>query len=146
MALFTDVLQHSFVVSDIERSLAFWRDIIGFKVERVLDLDVEKMREMTGLPEIQRVRVALCWMGPHNLELMQYAPQTLKRPANRMQLGSSHIAFMVENMQQTRDALSAKGVKLVTPAGHPFGCYFEDPDGITVELINKRPLPAAAQR
>lgn len=146
MALFTDVVQHSFVVSNIERSMRFWCDIIGFKVEKVLPLDVAKMREMTGLPAIQGVRVALLWMGPHNLELMEYSPQTLKRPANRMELGSSHVAFWVDDMQKTRDALTAKGVKLVTPAGHPFGCYFEDPDGITVELINKRPLPAAAQR
>lgn len=144
--LFEDVYQHSFVVSNIERSLKFWRDIIGFKVERVLDLDPATMREMTQIPELERCKVALLWMGPHNLELLEYYPQTLRRTATRDQLGSSHIAFSVSNMQEVYETLKAKGVKIVHPP-IAYGMYFEDPDGITVELIHKRKeMPEASKR
>lgn len=132
--MFNRVLQHSFVVSNLERSMAFYQDVLGFKLERQMELDVPGMRLMTGFPEIERVRVALLWMGPHLLELMEYTPQRKQRPATRIELGSSHMAFPVENMEQACRELEAKGVKLVG-GPRPRSRYFEDPDGITMELI-----------
>lgn len=135
--MFDRVLQHSFVVSNIERSLSFYQDILGFELARLSELDPESMRKMTGFLEIQKVRIALLWMGPHLLELMEYTPQTKQTPATRIELGASHMAFPVEDMEAACTALAAKGVKLVG-GPRPGARYFVDPDGISMELISSQ--------
>jgi catechol 2,3-dioxygenase-like lactoylglutathione lyase family enzyme len=53
-------------------------------------------------------------------------------------VGAAHLAFEVDDIDQAYNDLTRKGVRFVSPprrSGNVKGCYFEDPDGITLELL-----------
>ena len=62
-----------FVVSDMERSLAFYRDLLGLKEERDQILEGEFISELVGYPD---ARLHIVYLGSgdmrHSVELIQY--------------------------------------------------------------------------
>ena len=62
-----------FVVSDIERSLAFYRDLLGLSIERDQVLEGDFISEVVGYPDA-RLRIVYLGAGDqrHSVELIQY--------------------------------------------------------------------------
>ena len=128
-------------VSDMEKSLAFYRDLLGMEVtidSRITGPDIE---EIMGLEGVDVRRVYVCGYGG-KLELFEYAsPKGKPFPADFgvNDVGISHIAFEVENLQELYEEFSAKGVRFNNPPlpvkGRGMVCYLRDPDGITLELL-----------
>ena len=128
-------------VKDLERSLAFYRDLLGMKV--VID------SRMTG-PELDRIlalekadlrRVYLAGYGG-KIELFQFdAPQGKPFPEDFRvcDVGLTHIAFEVENIQALHQELSAKGVRFhnapLPVQNRGMVCYLRDPDGVVLEFL-----------
>ena len=91
----------SFSVLDMQESLAFYRDLLGFEVvnERPAVKD-DYFREIVGFPDAVVYAVLLQIPGTeHMLELLEYIhprgePQNLS-PNNP---GSSHIAYIVDDL------------------------------------------------
>jgi catechol 2,3-dioxygenase-like lactoylglutathione lyase family enzyme len=80
----------------------------------------------------------------HQLELVEYAsPRMAPLPPERARAGSSHLAFSVSDIDKEYGRLLASGVEFVSApnaitAGINKGgacCYFVDPDGFTLELV-----------
>lgn len=134
------VLHTSFTVADLERSIAFYRDILGFKLETVVD-GGEVAARVVGLPGA-KLRLAFLRNAGHQVELVQYMTHGGKRtPQQRNDVGGAHVAFHVDDCEAAYRELKAKGVRFIsTPqdAGTAKACYFQDPDGITLELIERR--------
>ena len=131
------MLQTSFVVSDVDRSVAFYRDILGFELEKVVEAPAGQISDLLGEKGV-RLKVALMWMGPHMLELMQYTPPGRPQAPKQRDVGAAHMAFTVEDIDAASQALKAKGVTFVAPPqdfGRTKAVYFRDPDGITMELL-----------
>jgi catechol 2,3-dioxygenase-like lactoylglutathione lyase family enzyme len=136
----------SFTVSDLDRTLAFFRDGLGFEVTSRAPRDPALIQQITGVDgadlDIAYVR------GPgHSLELIQYlAPadkgHVVSRPCDT---GFAHVAYDVDNI----DAAIATAADFdVTPVGQVATidkgpnaggrvCYLRDSDGITIEFIEK---------
>lgn len=133
-------------VSDLEKSVKFYRDILGM---RVLKLEPEKASrgEKLGVPGAV-IQIAVMEYGDGcSIELIQYkrpAPPNIKAlPINA--LGTAHIAFKVDDIEAEIKKLQGHGVELI---GGPECCvidegplagwkwiYFKDPDGTNLELI-----------
>jgi catechol 2,3-dioxygenase-like lactoylglutathione lyase family enzyme len=131
-------------VRDLEASIAFWRDVLGFEVQRRMEMSGEFAAQVTGVPDAHFVLAALAG-GGHHIELLQYS-----RPAHRdhvcprpCDVGSFHVAVNVDDLDATAELCAQHGF---TPAGAPqsvtegplAGCrfvYLRDRDGLTVELI-----------
>ena len=60
-----------FVVSDMDRSMAFYRDILGCPVVDDVEREGEYIETMVGVPEA-RVRTVFLDVYGHTLELVQY--------------------------------------------------------------------------
>ena len=145
-----------FVVSDMERSLEFYRDLLGLKEERNQILEGEFISELVGYPD---ARLHIIYLGSgdlrHSVELIQYLNPagTLAAMPERHQVGSSHLGVIVDDLDAFYAELSSRGVRFVSPpairpgAVYPMaskGCYMQDPDGNWLELLERPAAPEDA--
>jgi catechol 2,3-dioxygenase-like lactoylglutathione lyase family enzyme len=132
-------------VSNLERSLAFWRDVLGFELSHHVHQTGELAAEITGVPGAEISLAVLRAPGGHKIELLEYlAPTDRKhvdlRPCD---VGSVHVAFTVENLDAVLNAIAASGWRAAGKAqtlksGPNAGkrvIYVRDPDGTTIEFM-----------
>lgn len=141
-------LHHTAIsVSDIERSVAFYRDLLGLKVLRQVELSDKRLDRVVGLPGA-RLKVAILQVGSsqERLELVQYlSPQGHPLPAEFRQcdVGLTHVCFIVTDIERLYQDLTARGVRFNSPVQTMDPretvtakiVYLHDPDGITLELL-----------
>jgi len=136
----------SFTVEDLDRSLAFYRDVLGMEPVAAMERVGEDISRIVGFPDAH-LKIAFLRLpggGPMLLELIQYlSPRG--RPVDRRTCnpGSAHICFNVTDIHSAYRALQAAGVCFrsepvpiqtgVNRGG--YAVYFLDPDGNTLELV-----------
>ena len=93
-------------VSDIDETLAFYRDVFGTGNAEVEDI------------EDQAVRAALVRIGGSQLELIQPTDPEggVAKFIERRGEGVHHIAFEVDDLQASLDALNEHGVRTIDNA------------------------------
>ncbi|HEX2024948.1 MAG TPA: VOC family protein [Actinomycetota bacterium] len=111
-------------VDDLDRSLAFYRDLLGVVGTRRSDTYAELVLSNCRLGFLDR----------------RAAPELLGRET----LGSgAELLFLVESVDQEMDRLVRAGVRILTgPVDRPWGhrtVHLEDPDGHVVELAEEIP-------
>jgi catechol 2,3-dioxygenase-like lactoylglutathione lyase family enzyme len=136
-------------VSDLDRSVQFYTDVLHFQKEWEKELsgaDVEHLKGVFGA----RVRVARLRMGSEEIELSEYlAPQgrPLPQDSRSNDLWFQHIAIVVSDMENAYRWLREHHVQHVSsrpetlPAWNPKAggiqaFYFRDPDGHVLEIIH----------
>ncbi len=134
----------SFTVSDLDRSLEFFRDCLGFQVLSRAERDPELAARVTGIAGASIV-VAYVRGPGHNLELIQYlAPESRGTiTARACDTGFAHVAYDVDDLEA---ALAAAAPYDVLPVAEPITvdagpnkgskiAFVRDRDGITFEFI-----------
>jgi methylmalonyl-CoA epimerase len=119
------------VVHDIDRSLGFWRDMLGLPVELVLPI------------EHDRVTIAFLPVGESKVELVQPTDDStgVARFLASKGEGFHHVCFEVGDLAAALTRLGLDGVELIDSAPrrgaegpvaflHPRSCH-----GVLVELI-----------
>lgn len=137
------------VVKDLERNVAFYRDILGFEVTMRALLRGEWIETIAGLPGVVADCVYLQPPGPGpRIELLQYQSPLSPDPARQTPntLGLRHVAFRVDDLDAAYNRLKSLGVEFVSPpvavpeevvrhgSGRKRLCYFHDPEGNILEL------------
>lgn len=142
----TGIHHTSLVVSDLEKSLKFYRDMLGMTIAVDTEMSGEMLDREVALTGAQVRVVLLSHDGkPPYVELLQYySPLGKPYPhdARCCDVGFPHIAVIVPDIQDVYRRLSQQGVKFTAPpqyvdAGAFRGSqtvYCYDPDGIVVEL------------
>lgn len=144
------VAHTGFTVADIERSIAFYRDLLGMVLVARQEGQRPYLATLTGFAGVY-LKTAFLKVSPeadHVLELLEYtshpAPPT-PRETNRP--GNGHLCFRVADINAMHAWLAAHGVTFISPpalitsgvnAG-ALGCYLRDPDGFTIELFQLPP-------
>jgi len=136
----------SFTISNLERSLVFWRDVLGCEVLATQEKEGGYLAAIVGDPRAH-VRMAHLRVpgGEHVIELFEYvAPDGETMDVQPWNVGASHICFLVEDLPAVYEELVERGVtSFVSPpvevdtgvnAGG-YGLYLRDPDGVIVELF-----------
>ena len=136
-------------VSDLDRSLAFYRGLLGLHLEaRAVDVPAE---DVTGIPGARCSIADLDLPDGRLLELIQYTAGGGERLAQRTSdPGACHVAISVDDIDATCERLERAGVTLrskpitLADSGPRWDgsrvVYTVDPDGVTVELVQ---LPSA---
>ena len=130
------------VVRDLEKAVTFYRAGSGREGLERLDRTGPDIEQAVG-HEHSRLLIATMTAPTeeHLVELIQYVrPEPLQRHSEeRSQIGASHIAFFVDDIDDKFNAIiAAGGVQLNPPTSYPDGrlvCYLQDPDRNWVELI-----------
>ncbi len=141
-------------VRDMERSLKFYRDLLGLEVR------FDGMQPIGGMPSLyaspdkgQRRAAHLTYGKGANKGFLVLSERPGGTPGEAIkldQVGISHFSWWVDDIRALHARLKDAGVKILVPpaetdsAGYGdapgkkyLTCLFEDPDGIIVQLDQK---------
>lgn len=126
------------VVASIERSLVFYRDLLGLDLETTMDIPTD------------RVRIAFLGVGESKVELVEPTDDStgVARFLASKGEGFHHVCFEVADLSAALTRLAIDGVELIDTAPrrgaegpvaflHPRSCH-----GVLVELIEAPGGPA----
>jgi catechol 2,3-dioxygenase-like lactoylglutathione lyase family enzyme len=135
-------------VSNLERSLPFWRDVLGFELSHRAHQTGEMASEITGIAGAEIKLAVVKAPGGHKIELLEYlAPPDRKRHVDLRpcDVGSVHVALVVDDLEGVLLRIAAAGWKA---AGKPQTLtsgpnagkrviYVRDPDGTIIEFMEQ---------
>ena len=135
------------VVRDLDRSIYFYHDLLGlpFANEPTEWFSGPELEKGVGVPGATLRQVSM-WVGPSSqMELIEYGnrPDVSDAPVPNNYMGAAHVCFHVDDVFAKKAELEEKGVKFysdvnVVDEGPLAGwrwCYFSDPDGMALELV-----------
>jgi catechol 2,3-dioxygenase-like lactoylglutathione lyase family enzyme len=134
----------SFTVSNLDRTVGFFRDCLGFEVTSKAPRDPALVSRITGV-EGADMMIAFLKAPGHTLELIEYRAPASKGAvkARPCDTGFAHVAFNVDDAAAAVAACEGYGVRPIAPPvtidqGPNKGrrvVYLRDWDGVTIELI-----------
>jgi glyoxylase I family protein len=142
------------VVTDLECSLRFYTELLGFTKTKEAYLEGEWIDRIVGLRGVKaRAVFIVAPAGEPRIELLGYESPHGESPsanARANTIGLRHIAFRVDDMAATVAKLRTAGVTVFSDpvrvpdgvvqhdAGEKTLVYFLDPDGVILELAQYR--------
>ncbi len=114
-------------VADIDRSLAFYGDLLGLTVRERGVLDPGLVERMTGVPDAD-VGFADVELGSRVLELLEFRTAQPQRPASQRLPGAGgvHLGLRVNDAEAVHARLTASGFE---PLSAPVCCPMTAPTG-----------------
>ena len=130
------------VVSDMERSLRFYRDLLGMEIWADFNDESQYVQNVTGVPGAQIWMIKLKARDGVSIELLQYLshPQKMPPPRQACDVGVNHVALQVDDLDNLHAKLAAEGIQFNAPPtvsseGFAKVTYCRDPEGVLVELV-----------
>lgn len=131
------------VVSDMERSLCFYRDLLGLRVIREMDESGDYLDNMLAIEDVH-VRTAKLSAdgGSALIELLEFKSHRGDKPIGReiYSVGPSHVAFTVKDLDALYNQLSQAGIRFnappqLSPDAYAKVTFCKDPDGTFIEIV-----------
>ena len=150
-------------VSDMDKSLKLYRDILGY--DEVVYDESGQFADLTGLPggddkfrrillkhSEPRVGAFSKLLGPTQIELIQTLSRTPRKIfENRLwgDLGFIHLCFDITGMADLKAECEANGFPFTVDSSQSFDMgeaaghftYIEDPDGALIEFVETHKIP-----
>jgi len=128
------------IVSNLKRSLKFYRDILGLKVDKILSLKGRYPQTI-----LQKKGIRLTYVKMHSPSQSKNRPPVFelhywKNPRISPCPGYNHISFTVKDIDDEYKRLTKLGVKFLSPPQEgPQGdtkiCFAYDPDKHLIEFV-----------
>lgn len=145
MSVISKVSHIGVCVSDLERSIRFYCDVLGFvRSETMADVHVEGEPSDTLL-KLRDVKLDAVYLerDGFRLELLHYErPRSPARAPERSMndLGFTHLSVQVPDVKLVLEKLEALGVAIDRDTVIEFGgmtvaAFVRDPDGLGIELV-----------
>lgn len=130
-------------VSDLNRSLRFYRDGLGFRRLSALEVEgasADRLLQIEGV----KLRAVYLERDGTRIELLQFASPGHRgdggaQPMNR--LGLTHLSFRVRDLDATLAGIEEAGGRVLPhtrvdlPGASSAAVFVTDPDGIRIELV-----------
>tara|TARA_B110001454_G_scaffold212657_1_gene229709 strand:+ start:300 stop:737 length:438 start_codon:yes stop_codon:yes gene_type:complete len=129
------------VVSNMKKSLEFYHELLGLKIIRDMNEKGDYLNNMLSLKDVEVRTVKLSANDQITLvELLEFQSHNDDQIRNFYTIGTSHLAFTVDNLQKTYEYLLKNNVKFTSPPqlppdGYAKVTFCEDPDGTPIELV-----------
>ena len=138
-------------VGNLERSIAFYRDLLGMRLIQEVPMRGANYDAIMGLKGTEG-RIAVLRTGNLEIELLEFKrpPSRAVEPARHVSdQGISHFAIHVEDIAGLYTRLEAAGVRVHSALVYFSSCattavYFCDPDGNFIEMIQEN-IPDQAE-
>ena len=134
------------VITDVEQSLQFYRDALGFEILKQAD---ESGTCIDNFLNIQNTNVTTIKMiDPNNniLELLYFNSHPELSDINKSrrlsEIGCSHFALTVDNLDSLYSRLKGQGIEFnyppqVSDDGNVKVAFCRDPDGTYIEMVEE---------
>ncbi len=130
------------VVSDLDKSLGFYQDLLGLRIVKRMDESGEYIDNMCALKGVKVTTVKMAADDGDLIELLYFHshPMLAARKEGMNRIGVSHVAFTVDDLGAEYERLQAKGVAFNAPPqnspdGYAKVTFCKDPDGNLIELV-----------
>jgi len=133
-------------VSNLERSLHFWQNVLGFEFSHRVHQSGEMAEEITGVKGAELKLAVVKAPGGHKIELLEYlAPADRRKDVDLRpcDVGSVHVALVVDDLERMLARIAASGwtaagkPQTLTSGPNAGKCvvYVRDPDATTIEFM-----------
>ncbi|MDX2145527.1 MAG: VOC family protein [Rhodospirillaceae bacterium] len=155
MAQVGTMVRTALIVSNLERSTAFYREVLGIAGTYAEgELTHPAGAQLLGMPAGAKVRYRIIKQagGPNRgmvglFEVTNPAPPTFQKRRDRVNIGEAVLVFYCDDVNEVHRKLVAGGHTVVCPPTHlqvtatkgQPEMVFMDPDGVLVNLIQRDP-------
>jgi len=137
------VIRHiGIVVSNLDKSLHFYRDLLGLKIVKEMEEAGDYIDNISSLKDVSVTTVKMAAEDGHLIELLYYKSHPKSPNKNRAiyEIGCSHVAFTVIDLDVEYQRLKKNGIIFhaspqYSPDGYAKVTFCKDPDGTLIELV-----------
>jgi len=130
------------VVANLELALSFWRDLLGFNIDKQMDESGPHIDAMMGLKNVEITTVKLSAPQGGVIELLYFKshPDIDVWRGTPYTTGLTHLALSVKNLDECYEKLSDAGFTFPAPPQYSLDglvkvIYCQGPEGVLLELV-----------
>lgn len=132
------------VVEDKEKSLEFYRDLLGFEIVKEANEKGSFISEISGSKKVEVITVKMKLFGTHSMiELLEYKKfKESKWNKELPECGVRHLALTVKNLNKLYQKLKEKNIPFLSEPkisndGKAKVCFCVAPEGSYIELVEE---------
>lgn len=126
------------VVTDLERSVRFYQEVLGFKLWYEISPPDEATAKLTCLTPPLGVTASYLTLDGFVLELMHYAAPGATAPYRVRTMnepGLTHLSISVDDVRATAARAAECGGQILEESDVGVALFVRDPDGQLIELL-----------
>jgi len=135
-------LRHAGIVTDdLESSLRFYRDLLGFKEVRRMEESNPFIETVLGIKGVYVTTIKMSDPSGGQIELLHYQSHPKKRGEREINdIGISHVALTVDDVNRLYENLNNSGVEFISSPrlsddGGATVAFCRAPEGTFIELV-----------
>jgi len=136
-----DIRHTGIVVIDLESSLRFYRDLLGFKIAKQMEESGDYIDNILSLRNVMVTTVKMISPSGQMIELLKYHSHPAEQRKREVcEIGVSHIAFTVDDLDTEHKRLQNDGIQFnslpqLSPDGYAKVAFCRAPEGTLIELV-----------
>jgi catechol 2,3-dioxygenase-like lactoylglutathione lyase family enzyme len=129
------------VTNDLESTLKFYSDLLGFKEVRRMEESNPFIETVLGMKGVFVTTVKMTAPEGGQIELLHFKSHPKEQCQREINdIGISHVALTVDNLSQLYDQLTKSGVSFISPPrlsddGAATVAFCRAPEGTYIELV-----------
>ena len=136
-----DIRHTGIVVIDLEASIQFYRDVLGFQIAKQMEEEGDYIDNVLSLKNVKVTTVKMICLSGQMIELLKYHSHPSEQKTREIcEIGISHIAFTVDDLDIEYERLKGKGIQFnsspqLSPDGYAKVTFCRAPEGTLIELV-----------
>ena len=136
-----DIWHTGIVVFDLDRSMHFYMEKLGFKVLKRMNESGSFIDQILGLENIEVTTVKMVIKNNQMIELLDFSMNNkVMKEKNINDIGPTHLAFTVDDVDKMYSDFIDDGIEFISnpkisPDGYAKVAFCKAPEGTFIELV-----------
>jgi len=136
-----DIRHIGIVVTDLETSLYFYHNLMGFQITKQMEETGEYIDNVLSLQNVKVTTVKMNSPTGQMIELLKYHSHPVEQKIQEIfGIGISHVAFTVDNLDMEYERFVNNGIQFnsvpqLSPDGYAKVVFCKAPEGTLIELV-----------
>ena len=136
-----DIRHTGIVVFDLDRSMHFYMEKLGFKVLKRMNESGSFIDQILGLENIEVTTVKMVIKNNQMIELLDFSMNNkVMKEKNINDIGPTHLAFTVDDVDKMYSDFIDDGIEFISnpkisPDGYAKVAFCKAPEGTFIELV-----------
>lgn len=136
-----DIRHTGIVVFDLDRSMHFYMEKLGFKVLKRMNESGSFIDQILGLENIEVTTVKMVIKNNQMIELLDFTMnKKVMKEKNINDIGPTHLAFTVDDVDKMYSDFIDDGIEFISnpkisPDGYAKVAFCKAPEGTFIELV-----------